>query len=94
MMGYYLGADIGKAKVGGTFNGTLNSLGLSLGGYFNRIYSDKLIVSGFASLGQRQHDFEASNNTLAVSSDYRTAIGRPHKISAPQRSQTLGRRSL
>ena len=76
MMGYYLGADIGKAKVGGTFNGTQNSLGLSLGGYFNRIYSDKLIVSGFASLGQRQHDFEASNNTLAVSSDYRTAIGR------------------
>ena len=76
MLGYYLGADIGKAKVGGTFNGTQNSLGLSLGGYFNRIYSDKLIVSGFASLGQRQHDFEASNNTLAVSSDYRTAIGR------------------
>ncbi|MDG1745195.1 MAG: cadherin-like beta sandwich domain-containing protein, partial [Planktomarina sp.] len=76
MLGYYLGADIGKAKVGGTFNGTQNSLGLSLGGYFNRIYSDELIVSGFASLGQRQHDFEASNNTLAVSSDYRIAIGR------------------
>ena len=37
MLGYYLGADIGKAKVGGTFNGTQNSLGLSLGGYFNRI---------------------------------------------------------
>ncbi len=76
MLGYYIGADIGKAKVGGTFNGTQNSVGLSFGGYFNRIYNDKLIVSGFASLGQRQHDFDASNNTLAVSSDYRTATGR------------------
>ena len=76
MLGYYIGADIGKAKVGGTFNGTQNSVGLSFGGYFNRIYNDKLIVSGFASLGQRQHDFDASNTTLAVSSDYRTAIGR------------------
>ena len=76
MLGYYVGADIGKAKVGGTFNGTQNSVGLSFGGYFNRIYNDKLIVSGFASLGQRQHDFDASNTTLAVSSDYRTAIGR------------------
>ena len=76
MLGYYFGADIGKAKVGGTFNGTQNSVGLSFGGYFNRIYNDKLIVSGFASLGQRQHDFDASNTTLAVSSDYRTAIGR------------------
>ena len=76
MLGYYIGADIGKAKVGGTFNGTQNSVGLSFGGYFNRIYNDKMIVSGFASLGQRQHDFDASNTTLAVSSDYRTAIGR------------------
>ncbi|MDC1440383.1 cadherin-like beta sandwich domain-containing protein [Planktomarina temperata] len=76
MLGYYIGADIGKAKVGGTFNGTQNSVGLSFGGYFNRIYNDKLIVSGFASLGQRQHDFDASNTTLAVSSDYRTATGR------------------
>ncbi|WP_424101059.1 BspA family leucine-rich repeat surface protein [Planktomarina sp.] len=76
MLGYYVGADIGKAKVGGTFNGTQNSLGLTLGGYFSRIYDYKLIVSGFASIGQRQHDFDASNNTLAVSSDYRTAIGR------------------
>ena len=76
MLWYYIGADIGKAKVGGTFNGTQNSVGLSFGGYFNRIYNDKLIVSGFASLGQRQHDFDASNTTLAVSSDYRTAIGR------------------
>ena len=76
MLGYYIGADIGKAKVGGTFNGTQNSVGLSFGGYFNRIYNDKLIVSGFASLGQRQHDFDASNTTLAVPSDYRTAIGR------------------
>ena len=76
MLGYYFGADIGKAKVGGAFNGTQNSFGLSLGGYFNRIYNDKLVVSGFASLGQRKHDFDASNNTLAVSSDYRTSIGR------------------
>ncbi|MDA8750471.1 cadherin-like beta sandwich domain-containing protein, partial [Planktomarina temperata] len=76
MLGYYIGADIGKAKVGGTFNGPQNSVGLSFGGYFNRIYNDKLIVSGFASLGQRQHDFDASNTTLAVSSDYRTATGR------------------
>ncbi|MDA9789952.1 cadherin-like beta sandwich domain-containing protein [Planktomarina temperata] len=76
MLGYYIGADIGKVKVGGTFNGTQNSVGLSFGGYFNRIYNDKLIVSGFASLGQRQHDFDASNTTLAVSSDYRTATGR------------------
>ena len=76
MLGYYFGADIGKAKVGGAFNGTQNSFGLYLGGYFNRIYNDKLVVSGFASLGQRQHDFDASNNTLAVSSDYRTSIGR------------------
>ncbi|MDA7483282.1 cadherin-like beta sandwich domain-containing protein, partial [Planktomarina temperata] len=76
MLGYYIGADIGKAKVGGTFNGTQNSVGLSFGGYFNRIYNVKLIVSGFALLGQRQHDFDASNTTLAVSSDYRTATGR------------------
>ena len=76
LLGYYFGADFGKAKVGGAFNGTQNSFGLSLGGYFNRIYNEKLVVSGFASLGQRKHDFDASNNTLAVSSNYRTSIGR------------------
>ena len=48
MLGYYIGADIGKAKVGGTFNGTQNSVGLSFGGYFNRIYNDTIAAVAFA----------------------------------------------
>ena len=72
MLAYFAGASIGRALMDGTFKGSQNSYGLSVGGYFVRSFNDTVYVNGFASLGQSNHKLEIADDTLDLNSSYNT----------------------
>ena len=72
MLAYFAGASIGRALMDGTFKGSQNSYGLSVGGYFVRSFNDTVYVNGFASLGQSNHKLEIADDTLDLNSSYST----------------------
>ncbi|MDA7485503.1 BspA family leucine-rich repeat surface protein [Planktomarina temperata] len=72
MLAYFAGASIGRALMDGTFKGSQNSYGLSVGGYFVRSFNDTVYVNGFASLGQSNHKLEIADDTLDLNSIYNT----------------------
>ena len=72
MLAYFAGANIGRALMDGTFKGSQNSYGLSVGGYFVRSFNDTVYVNGFASLGQSNHKLEIADDTLDLNSSYST----------------------
>ena len=72
MLAYFAGASVGRALMDGTFKGSQNSYGLSVGGYFVRSFNDTVYVNGFASLGQSNHKLEIADDTLDLNSSYNT----------------------
>jgi hypothetical protein len=72
MLAYFAGASIGRALMDGTFKGSQNSYGLSVGGYFVRSFNGTVYVNGFASLGQSNHKLEIADDTLDLNSSYST----------------------
>jgi hypothetical protein len=75
MYGYYLGAELGRATLEGTFAGEQDSFGASVGAYFVTEIQPNLYVDGFASLGLGRNSLELDNSTLNVASDYTTTTG-------------------
>ena len=72
MLAYFAAASIGRALMDGTFKGSQNSYGLSVGGYFVRSFNDTVYVNGFTSLGQSNHKLEIADDTLDLNSSYST----------------------
>ena len=72
MLGYFLGIDVGHSNISGNFEGTMNSYGLSTGGYVVAALSDNLYADGFVSVGLRKNDLDITNGTLDLTSNYLT----------------------
>ena len=75
MYGYYLGAELGRATLEGTFAGEQDSFGASVGAYFVTEIQPNLYLDGFASLGFGRNRLELDNGILNVASDYTTTTG-------------------
>jgi hypothetical protein len=75
MYGYYLGAELGRATLEGTFAGEQDSFGASVGAYFVTEIQPNLYLDGFASLGLGRNRLELDNGILNVASDYTTTTG-------------------
>ena len=72
MLGYYLGGAVSRSNIKGSFAGTQNRYGVSVGGYFVQALQENLFLEGFASLGAGRNNLEIADDTLALTSNYTT----------------------
>jgi surface protein len=72
MLGYYLGGELGRSDIKGSFTGTQDTYGISIGGYFVHALQQNMFVDGFASLGVGRNDLKMADDTLDLESNYTT----------------------
>jgi hypothetical protein len=72
MLGYYLGGEVARSNIRGSFTGTQDKYGISVGGYFVHALQENLFLDGFASLDAGRNNVEMADDTLALTSDYTT----------------------
>jgi len=72
MLGYYLGGEVARSNIQGSFTGTQDKYGVSVGGYFVHALQENLFLDGFASLGAGRNDLKMADATLDLTSDYDT----------------------
>jgi hypothetical protein len=72
MLGYYLGGEVARSNIQGSFIGTQGKYGVSSGGYFMHALQENLLLDGFASLGAGRNNLEIADDTLDLTSDYTT----------------------
>ncbi len=70
MLGYNIGLDLGRSDIEGSFSGSQDSIGVSIGGYFVSQLAERVYADGFISFGVGRNNLELDNGTLALSSDY------------------------
>lgn len=70
MLGYYLGGEVSRSKIKGSFTGSQDKYGISVGGYFVHALQKHLLLEGFASLGALRNELNMGNDTLDLTSDY------------------------
>lgn len=72
MLGYYLGGEVVRSNIRGSFTGTQDKYGVSIGGYFVHALQENLFLDGFASLGAGRNNLEMVDDTLDLTSEYTT----------------------
>ena len=72
MLGYYLGGEVARSNIQGSFTGTQDKYGVSVGGYFVHALQEHVFLDGFASLGAGRNNLEMADDTLALTSEYTT----------------------
>ena len=72
MLGYYLGGEVSRSNIRGSFTGTQDKHGVSVGGYFVHTLQENLFLDGFVSLGASRNDPKMADDTLALTSNYTT----------------------
>jgi hypothetical protein len=72
MLGYYLGGEVARSNIKGSFTGTQDKYGVSVGGYFVQALQENLFLDGFASLGVGRNNLEMADDTLDLTSNYTT----------------------
>jgi hypothetical protein len=72
MLGYYLGGEVARSNIRGSFTGTQDKYGISVGGYFVHALQENLFLDGFASLGAGRNNLEMADDTLDLTSNYTT----------------------
>ncbi|MDA9912763.1 fibronectin type III domain-containing protein [Planktomarina temperata] len=72
MLGYYLGGEVSRSNIKGSFAGTQDRYGANVGGYFVQALQENQFLEGFASLGVGRNDLKMANDTLDLTSDYTT----------------------
>ena len=74
MLGYYLGGEVARSNIRGSFTGNIDKYGVSVGGYFVHALQENLFLDGFASLGAGRNNLEMADDTdtLALTSNYTT----------------------
>jgi surface protein len=72
MFGYFVGGQLGRSILKGTFEGSQNSFGASFGGYLVQTLAKDVYADLFASLGTNRNSLKLSNGTLDLDSSYST----------------------
>lgn len=72
ILGYFVGGELARSTINGTFDGDQDRFGLTVGGYAVRQLDEQLFVDGFISFGAGRNDLEMANDVLALTSDYTT----------------------
>ena len=72
MLGYFVGGQLGRSTLKGTFEGSQNSFGASVGGYLVQTLAKDVYADLFASVGANRNTLKLSNGTLDLDSVYST----------------------
>jgi hypothetical protein len=72
MMGFFIGAEVARSNLQGSFTGGQDHLGLSLGGYAVQELASQIYLDGFVSLGAGRNNLTMSDGVLDLDSDYAT----------------------
>lgn len=70
MLGYFVGFDLGRSEIKGSFDGDQKSVGLQFGTYAVTALTENLYLDGFLTLGAGQNMLEMDDGTLALESKY------------------------
>lgn len=72
LLGYFVGGEVARSDISGTFNGDQDRSGLIVGGYAVHQLDAELFLDGFISYGVGRNELEMSNDVLALTSDHST----------------------
>ena len=72
MLGYFVGAELARSNIDGTFDGDQDRVAVTAGGYAVHQLAEELFLDGFLSYGIGRNDLEMANDVLALTSDYTT----------------------
>lgn len=72
MLGYFIGGELARSEIGGSFSGDQDRLGLTLGGYAVHQLAANLYADGFVSVGAGRNNLNMANDVLTLESDYTT----------------------
>ncbi|MDC1398826.1 PKD domain-containing protein, partial [Octadecabacter sp.] len=72
MLGYYLGGEVARSNIQGSFTGTQDKYGVSVGGYFVHALQENLFLDGFITVGAGRNNLEMADDILDLTSDYDT----------------------
>ena len=72
MLGYFIGGELARSNIAGSFDGDQNRIGVSAGGYAVHEIAQQIYVDGFFSLGAGRNNLTMTNGVLDLDSDYTT----------------------
>ncbi|TLP43854.1 autotransporter outer membrane beta-barrel domain-containing protein [Cohaesibacter sp. CAU 1516] len=70
LFGYFLGVDLGKADVDGTYSGDQTSIGGNIGAYAVKRIHQAFFADMFVQVGRQHNDLALSNGTTDVDGTY------------------------
>ena len=70
LLGYFVGGELAKSTIDGTFEGEQTRVGATAGGYMVHAFTDGLIANGFVTLGAGRNNLDIADDVLAVEGDY------------------------
>lgn len=71
-LGYFIGGELARSNIMGSFEGDQNRVGLSVGGYAIEKFAENVYLDGFVSLGAGRNNLTMTNGILDLDSDYTT----------------------
>ena len=72
LLGYFIGGELARSNIAGSFDGDQNRIGVNAGGYAVHEIAQQVYVDGFVSLGAGRNNLTMSNGVLDLDSDYTT----------------------
>ena len=72
MLGYFIGGELGRSQLSGTFDGDQDRVAVSAGVYGVQQLADNVVLDGFLTLGAGRNNLEMTNGVLDLESDYVT----------------------
>jgi Autotransporter beta-domain len=72
LLGYFIGGELARSNIAGSFEGSQNRFGVSVGGYAVHELAHQIYLDGFLSLGAGRNNLSISDGVLDLDSDYTT----------------------
>ena len=72
LLGYFIGGDLARSNIAGSFTGDQDHLGVTAGGYAVHEMAKQLYLDGFVSVGAGRNNLTMDDSVLALESDYTT----------------------
>jgi hypothetical protein len=72
LIGYFIGGDLARSNIAGSFTGDQDHLGITTGGYAVHEMAKQLYLDGFVSVGAGRNNLTMDDGVLALESDYTT----------------------
>lgn len=73
MIGYYIGADVARSNIKGTYTGEQDTYGVSVGTYFVSALQENLFLDGFVSIGVGKNDLTLADGTVDLNGDFNSS---------------------